>query len=270
MAKRRGGTDMRKTVSIYRVVFCVLAICAILVMVPTLSGAQEETASIDPEAARLLLQMAEHVQALKEFSFHTENAIDVVVSAGMKLQFAESVDMHVRRPDRFLATARGDLRTQNLYYDGKTITLLNPDLKYYGQIEAPSTIHPAFDYALDSFGIEAPMADFIPHNVGDRLEDLVEFGFYVGLTSINGVECHHLAFVEDEVDWQIWIENSERRLPRKIIITSKMVAGAPQFTALFSDWKLSAKLPDSLFAFKKPEGAERINFLPVSITITAR
>jgi hypothetical protein len=187
----------------------------------------------------------------------------VVISAGMKLQFAESVDMHVRRPDRFRATARGDLRTQNLYYDGKTITLLDPDLKYYGQIEAPSTIHPAFDYALDSFGIEAPLADFIPHNVGARLEDLVEFGFYVGLTSVNGVECHHLAFVEDEVDWQIWIENSVTPLPRKIIITSKMVAGAPQFTAVLSDWNVAAQLPYSLFIFEKPQGAERIDFLPV-------
>jgi hypothetical protein len=270
MAKRRGGTNMRKTANIYRVVFCVLTICAILVMGPALSSAQEGAASVDPEAARLLLQMSERVMAIEQFSFHTENTIDVVVSAGMKLQFAESVDLHVRRPDRFLATARGDLRTQNLYYDGKTITLLNPDLKYYGQIEAPSTIHPAFDYALDSFGIEAPLADFIPHNVGARLEDYVKSGYYVGLTSVNGVQCHHLVFVEDEVDWQIWIENSERRLPRKIIITSKMVAGAPQFTALFSDWNLSAKLPDSLFAFEKPAGAERINFLPVTVTITAR
>jgi hypothetical protein len=261
---------MRKVVGIYSAVFCVLAICAIVLKSPALVAAQEEAASIDPEAEKILRQMAEHVQAINQFSFHMESTIDVVLTAGMKLQFAESGDVHIRRPDRFRAAVEGDIRTQKMYYDGKTITLFNPDLNFYGQIDAPSTIHSAFAYALDSFGVEAPLADFIPHNIGERLQDTVRLGYYVGLHSVNGVECHHLAFVEDEVDWQIWIENSETPLPRKIIITSNMVAGAPQFTTLLSDWNVTAQLPDSLFAFEKPAGAERISFLPVTVTITAR
>jgi hypothetical protein len=87
-------------------------------------------------------------------------------------------------------------------------------------------------------------------------------GFYVGLHSVHGVECHHLAFVGEDVDFQVWIENSKTPLPRKVIITSKLVAGAPQFTALLSDWNVSAQLPDSLFSFVEPEGAEKIGFLP--------
>ena len=36
--------------------------------------------------------------------------------------------------------------------------------------------------------------------------------------------------------------------------------GAPRFTVEFYDWKLDPKLPDHLFTFAKPEGADAMDF----------
>ncbi|MCK5139892.1 MAG: DUF2092 domain-containing protein, partial [Thermodesulfovibrionia bacterium] len=57
-------------------------------------------------------------------------------------------------------------------------------------------------------------------------------------------------------------ENSETPLPRKLIISEKWITGGPQFTALLSDWNLSAQLKDNLFTFVPPEKAKKIEFLP--------
>jgi hypothetical protein len=71
-------------------------------------------------------------------------------------------------------------------------------------------------------------------------------------------------FIQDDIDWQIWIEDSQTPLPRKLVITSKWLAGAPQFTALMSYWKTSARLPQDLFIFTPPMTARKIKILPAA------
>ena len=152
--------------------------------------------------------------------------------------------------------------SQEIYYDGKMITLYGKQVNYYGTIEAPPTIEDAMDHALQSTDLVAPCADLIYRDAYGILTENVRSGRYVGRSSVFGVECHHLAFRGPEVDWQIWIENSKTPLPRKFVITSKWVAGAPQFIGLPTKWDVAPQLKDSLFTFVPPEGTHQIDFFP--------
>jgi hypothetical protein len=62
------------------------------------------------------------------------------------------------------------------------------------------------------------------------------------------VPCNHLAFVDKNVDWQIWIEDGQRKVPRKIVLTYKKIPGSPQFIAILKDWIFDQ--PFSHFLFK--------------------
>ena len=73
----------------------------------------------------------------------------------------------------------------------------------------------------------------------------------------------HAEGSEVAIDLQIWVENGEKPLPRKLIITEKWVTGAPQFTALLSDWDLSPQFKEDLFTFVAPDQAEKLEFYPV-------
>ena len=86
---------------------------------------------------------------------------------------------------------------------------------------------------------------------------------YVGLHEINGVKCHHLAFTQESLDWQIWVEDGSMQVPRKVVITYKLAEGMPQYTAVLSDWDFSPHLPESVFSFVTPVNAEKIEFMPV-------
>lgn len=237
-------------------------LCLFLLGLPTPIGAQEKESAIDPKADSILRQMSEYLDTLEQFSFHTENSLDTLLTTGQKLQMGRTVDAFVRRPDRFRANAKGDVLDQELSYDGKSITLFEKKLNYYATIEAPSTIETAMDHAEESFGLVAPLADLVYRNCYDLLMEDVTSGFYVGMSTILGVKCHHMAFRGEETDWQIWIETGEKPLPKKFIITSKWVASAPQFTALLTKWEVSPQLKDNLFTFVAPEGAHQIEFLP--------
>jgi hypothetical protein len=172
--------------------------------------------------------------------------------------------MFVKRPNRFRANIDGDSVNQELYYDGKSIILYSKDANVYASLDAPPTIDEAMDYAIESYGLIAPMVDLLYENSYEILLETAQSASYVGLSKVFGVECHHLAFRGEEADWQIWIENSKTPLPRKIVLTSKWVAGAPQFTAFLNNWDASTPIKEGIFSFKAPETAEKIEFLPAN------
>ncbi len=244
---------------------CAISIfCAGLASFPAFGADKShQHLAIEPQAEELLGHMAAFLNNLNQFTFRADTSEDRLLSSGQKLQFAQTVSVAVQRPDRFRIDIRGDLYNQQLFFDGEVITLLDTDRNYYGTLKAPSTIESALDHGIESFGLHAPLADFIRRN--EAFVDLppyIESAFYVGLHEVGGVLCHHLAFRQDDVDWQIWIENSDTPVPRKIIVTQKHVTGAPQFSALISDWTLAPNLPDNHFTFEPPQDAKKIQFLP--------
>ncbi len=244
--------------------WAVLATCVALSVQSPTASAQKSTA-IEPEAAQILQQMSDYLGSLKRFSFRAENTVDTVMPSGQKLQLGANVDIAIRRPNHFRVNRKGDFGDQEFYFDGRTLTLYGKLVNYYATMTASETIDidSGLDYAREEVGVVMPGSDLVYHNPYQVLMEDVESGMYVGTSNIGGVEVHHLAFRGSEVDWQIWIENDDTPLPSKYVITSKWITGAPQFTAVFSDWDTSAQLKDALFTFSPPPGVEKIGFIPL-------
>ncbi len=64
----------------------------------------------------------------------------------------------------------------------------------------------------------------------------------------------------EDTDWQIWIEIGQHPIPRKYVITSKTVTGAPQYTLRIKEWKTDAQIAANAFAFSPPAGAKKLDF----------
>ncbi len=230
--------------------------------VPISQAQSLETDAVDPVAQELLQGMSDYLGSLQRFSFHTENSTESLLVTGEKLQRQRAVDLFVRRPDRFRGNVDGDLVSQELYYDGHTITLFGKRVNYYAALKAPPTIEAAMDHALESFNLDIPLGDLIHQDSYNILTHRIQSGYYVGPSTIHGVACHQLFFRGDETDVQVWIEKGKRPVPRKLVITSKWVTGAPQFVAVITRWDVAPNLDDDLFTFVPPEDAIKIDFLP--------
>ena len=87
---------------------------------------------------------------------------------------------------------------------------------------------------------------------------------WLGAGVIGGVECNHLAFRTNEVDWQIWIADGDRPYPCRYVITSKTVAGFPEYRLDVRNWKSGAEVAPVDFAFQAPPDAKKLelNKLP--------
>jgi hypothetical protein len=80
----------------------------------------------------------------------------------------------------------------------------------------------------------------------------------LGVGVIGGVVCDHLAFRTDEVDWQIWIAQGEKPYPCRYVITTKRVAGSPQYSVQIRDWKTGDAVASETFVFDNKTKAEKI------------
>jgi hypothetical protein len=244
--------------------FLVTMLFALAVVINLPKPSYAQAAAVEPEADRLLRKMSEYLAGLERFSVQTESSLEVILRSGQKIQYESPTEALVQRPNKLYAVRKGDMVNQEFYYDGKTLTLYNPDQKYYATVPAPPTIDQAIDFARDSLDVYAPGGDLLYKDAYKVLMEDVVSGLYVGMSVVGGVKCHHLAFRGNEVDWQIWIEDGDKPLPKKFIITTKWMTGAPQFTVLIKDWDLSPKFSEDVFTFVPPKDAQRIDFIRLS------
>ena len=241
------------------------AAALVLCVAASAPSALAQPAGIDPQATKLLRAATDFVAAQKRFTVDTRSSIEVVLTSGQKLQFDNTVTMAAQRPDRLWAARTGDLVDQVFYFDGKTLTLHNPSEKYFATAAAPGTIEEMLDFARTKLDIIAPAGDLVYRNAYDILMEGVTSGFVVGKGVVDGVRCDHLAFRAPHVDWQIWVQEGKQPLPRKLVITTRDVVNAPQFTVVMTKWNLAPTFADGKFRFVAPAGARKVEFVPANV-----
>lgn len=245
-----------------RIVSVVALATMILAGWPQLGHAQP--AGIDPQAEKLLRRMSDYLASRQQFTLKAESTLEAVLTSGQKLQYDSPATLSVSRPNKLHAHRKGDIANQEFFYDGKTLTLFNPRENLYATTAAPPTVDETLDFAREKLDIIAPAAELFYKNAAERMLKESTSGFVVGPSVVASVKCTHLAFRGSEVDWQIWIEDGDKPLPRKFILTSKKVAGEPQFTVIIRNWELAPKLTNQEFSFTPPKGAKKIEFLKLS------
>jgi hypothetical protein len=225
------------------------------------TGAEDRPA-IDARADRVLRAMSDYLQAAEQFTFRADVAYDVVTVHGQMLQYGGTGEIAVRRPDHFRVEHRGDEKNLRVVFNGEMFTFHNIQANLYAQKEMKTDIDTAVDRMFDRFGFSVPTADLVYSNPYATLTGSVDDGFHVGMHIVDGVTCHHLSYSQESIDWQIWIEDGPRPLPRKLLITYKDEPGSPQYAVHLSRWNLDPRISDAYFEFVPPVGAGLMEFLP--------
>ena len=207
--------------------------------------------------------MGEYLKTADRFTFHIEAYFEEVLETGQKLQYSAITDVAIRRPDRFHVESRGDMANESYFYNGKRITHFDRRHNTYASVDVPATIDTAFDHMAQRYGLTPPLVDLAYKDPYRILIKAVTSGAYIGLSRVRGTTCHHLAFQQDVIDWQVWVEDGWMRVPRKIVITYKKVAGAPQYMAFLSEWDFLPRFPQNLFDFVAPRNAQQVEITPI-------
>jgi hypothetical protein len=116
-----------------------------------------------------------------------------------------------------------------------TMTILDGKCNLYSSTSMPANLDAMLDAAHDQFGIDLPLIDLAISDPYSNALSCAQQGVYLGVSQAMGFSCHHLAFMQDNIDWQVWIQDGPQPLIRKFVITTGLILRrscrtAPPFT----------------------------------------
>jgi hypothetical protein len=234
---------------------CALAVTGLLLGASAV-GAQPQ---VHPGADRVVHAMSSYLGRLGAFTVRYEVDDEVIDEGGQKLPLRTSGDIEMQRPGRLHVTRRGGPLEQELFYDGRTVTLLSRSQNVYTQLSRRHSIDDVLEALRSELDLELPGADLFVTSPAEKLLDGVSSGVHLGTAVVNGVECDHLAFRSDAVDRELWVQRGDRPLPLQYRVVRKGVAGAPRYTLRLHDWNITPQLDLRAFGFTAPDGARRLD-----------
>jgi hypothetical protein len=176
------------------------------------------------------------------------------------LDFVSVSRVSVERPNKVRVDATGDRFAASLWYDGQSLSIFSDKSAFYAQVAAPPTIDETVQLLLERLDTPLPIAGFLLADPYAKMMDGVKTAFDAGSAMLDGATCRHFAFSEPDADWQLWIEDGPKPLPRRLAVTYKKVPGSPRLMALLSDWNLSPTIPAGEFTFTPPSGATKVEW----------
>jgi hypothetical protein len=223
--------------------------------------AEELAVRKDTKAMEVLKNMAAYRASLDHFMIKGVSHTDARLSGGLMVSNSTEVKVSLDRPGSLHISSFDGIDSREIYFQNGTLTVFGSEKNYYAQVSVPEDIEEALEFALEEMDIEAPLLDMLYQDVSTQLIRSQDTILYLtDKARIAGTDCHQIAIRGDEVDVQIWVEEGDRPLPRKIMITSKWAGGAPRFTSNLM-WETEPEFAEGTFEFKAPEGSSEIGFV---------
>jgi hypothetical protein len=231
---------------------------AMSAMVTSARAAESPAAAINEETSAALARASKTLTAT-QFSFRSRTMRAYAGPNGELLHIVHATKAVVRRPDRLVADVTGDDGSSKMIYDGKTLVVYGVDQKKYASIPVPGKLDEMLDVASDRMGTDFPLADLLTDNPERSVLSGIISGGQVGVATIDGVVCRHFFFNQSpDLELELWLEDNDRSLPRRVVVTYRSLPGHPTFVAELSDWDFSVRPADAEFVFQPPAGAVQV------------
>jgi hypothetical protein len=213
----------------------------------------------DNPALTRLKSMSDYIDAQTSIQASFDSSIEVMTTDQQKIQFNSSGEVMLERPGHLHLRRTGGFADAEFFFDGTTATLSDATDHRYASFPAPATIEELHNLMLAQSGTSLPGADLLAKGGFERLSADITDAKLIGPAVIGGVTCDHLAFRTAEVDWQLWVQSGDAPAPCKMVITSKTVAGAPQYSVQITGFQTGVTFPDGSFTFTPAADAAQVS-----------
>lgn len=221
------------------------------------TAAQSSSGDIDPDAIAALNKMGTYLRSLKAFQVEAVTTRDEVLEDGQQIQFDSHVNLLASMPDRLRVEVENARRHRFYFYDGKNFTIFAERVNYYATVSAPPTIGKLADQLYEEYGIELPLEDLFYWGTPRSKIAEIKSAMNVGPSEVGGVTCEHYAFRQEGLDWQVWIQQGDYPLPRRLVLTTETDDARPKYSSEFT-WNLAPSFNEAAFVFDPPKDAQRI------------
>jgi hypothetical protein len=230
-------------------------LCAALacLALPSLAG-------IEPEAKALAEAVAAKLQSAKTLRLTAKHTLNPTLGVGSKLDQGP-LEIHLKRPNHFHVLQVAGDETRELAFDGKTISILHPQLKHHA-IEPlrADTIEQFADQVAARFGFRPPLAELLAEDMVSQLMLDVTSAKVMGTEWVGWTPCKRLHFEQEGMTGDLWVSKKDG-LPKRYLLTYTDVQGQPTWDIRLSKWELNAPINDALFAKQPAADSSKVKML---------
>jgi len=215
---------------------------------------------IESRAVDILKSSSERLAAARSMTFTATVSYESPSRLGPPLIYSTRSEVVMQRPDKLRVITLGDGPRSEFYYDGKTITAVDPAQKLIAVADAPPTLEAALQKAYEIGAVYFPFTDVIVADPYKDIADGLNTAFYIGQSSVVGdTTTDMVAYVSGDVFVQVWI-GTQDKLPRRIYAVYLNDPARLRHVLALSDWVLDPPLSAEAFAPAGTSGAARIAF----------
>jgi len=217
----------------------------------------------DPKALDALQRMGSYLRSLPAFKVTGDTATEYVLDDGQKYRVDGTLEYIAKLPSQLHARIANAGQAREIFIDGKQLTVYSPTLKYYASAPLEGDLQTLLVDTQTRYDVRLPLADLFWFGTSQAPVDSVLAATVVGPAKIDNTATTQYAFRQDGVDWQVWIDDGPKAVPRRFAITDTTDAARPQYTADLH-WDVAPKIPAQAFAFKPASGDHQITLLRVA------
>ena len=243
-----------------------VAVCFALTLAAASDAAKKE--NVDAQTEAVVRKLSDYFRKAKTLSL-TVNRAYQVTGDGLKSEASYVYNIAVARPNRINLAMKSGAQGVTVVCDGKKFYIHMHGRDAYGVEDAPGSLDELFELPL----FTRVVGPLFMHDVllrEDPYEQIFEdvaSAKYLGKVKLDGRECHHVKFFQDDIDWELWVDAGDRPLPLKAVVdatrSAKRTLG-PRYrnikafaTFTFEKWQIDTPLPDETFVFTPPKGVAK-------------
>ena len=185
---------------------------------------QTQFANQVPDPFATFKKMSDFLGSQDQFTLQVADTFDEITDTGAKVQMWATRTAYVQRPNQMAVDFQSDTDVRHVVYDGSTLTAIDVTVNAYTTIAIPGPLDNMMDTLAMNYGMAQPVDNLIYKDIYSRIYPKIKAGQYVGTDTVSGVKCDHLAFRQQGLDWEIWIQQGDQPIPRKLSIIHNATA----------------------------------------------
>lgn len=226
----------------------------------------------DPRVGKVLMALATHLQTAKRFRCDVSFVITSGME-GMKQEISATYALAAEKPNLLALRHLKGMSGNTVICNGKQLITYSAMLNRYEESEAPQSFEQLSQGVGPMSGNMLFVDNLLRDDVYAAIMDGVTKVSYLGKETLDGQECEHLKFIQDQFDWDLWVSTGLK--PVVVQVLSDMTKGLASLSGegipdkgmtmtvlnRFSSWQVDGALPAGTFEFKPPPGARKADTL---------
>jgi hypothetical protein len=245
-----------------RVVWVVPAMATLLAFAFTLLAPrplEADDAKVDALSGARLAAMADFIAGAESLKVRISTRFDEIEEGGIKIKRAKESTVVLRRPNKlYFKSERDDGEVAEGWFDGSKLVIVPEGKNVYAEIPIAGSIDDMLDHLADNYSVDIAAADLLYSNLKEALRSDLLSGRHVGKRSFGGRSLDQFSYESNCCDWQIWIEQGDRPIPRQLVISFVSIDHDPEQIIVLEDWTFNEDVDDSKFSFSPPKSWKKI------------